>query len=145
MVRKKIVIASGYFDILHSGHIEYLERSKDLGDFLIVIVNSDHQAVLKKGKGLMACEERIKVVEALECVDLAVESIDKDRSVCETIKILSILRPDIFTNGGDQTNDNIPEFSACAECGIEMVDNLGDKIQSSSKLIEEAKTIKKYK
>ena len=141
--RKKIVVASGYFSILHLGHIEYLEKSKELGDILIVIVNNDKQAALKKnGKILVSCKERIQVVRALRCVDLAVESIDENRSVCRT---LAMLHPDIFTNGGDQTNDNIPEAATCKTMGIEMVDDLGSKIQSTSRLIERAKSIPNYK
>ena len=130
---KDIVVASGYFDPLHIGHIEYLKESKKLGDKLIVIVNNDYQTKLKKGKSFMPCSERVKVVRELECVDIAIESIDKDRTVCETLKIL---HPDIFTNGGDQNNDSIPEKSICLENNITLVDGLGDKIQSSSWLIK---------
>ena len=77
-----------------------------LGDKLIVIVYSDHQASLKKGKPFMPCAERVKVVRNLACVDAAVESVDEDLTVC---KILSLLHPDIFTSGGDKTNDYSPE------------------------------------
>jgi nicotinamidase/pyrazinamidase len=132
---KKIVVASGYFDPMHAGHIEYLQQSKDLGDTLIVIVNNDRQATLKKGKSFMPCAERVKMVRALECVDAAIESIDEDRTVCRT---LGILHPHIFTNGGDQFNDNIPEAKVCRELGIDLVDSLGNKIQSSSWLVRQA-------
>jgi rfaE bifunctional protein nucleotidyltransferase chain/domain len=142
MRSKKIVVASGYFDPIHAGHIEYLERSRDLGDVLIVIVNNDNQAVLKKGTPFMPASSRIKVLRALKCVDLVIESIDTDRSVCKT---LAALHPDIFTNGGDQTNDSIPEAVVCNKMGIQMIDCLGEKIDSSSKLIERAKAIKNYK
>lgn len=142
MPSKQIVVASGYFDPLHAGHVEYLQKSKELGDILIVIVNNVHQAKLKKGTSLIPAVNRIKVVRALECVDVAIESIDDDRSVCKT---LAALHPDIFTNGGDQTNENIPEAKVCNKMGIKMVDYLGDKIDSSSKIIEKAKTIKNYK
>lgn len=136
------VVASGYFDFLHNGHIEYLEKSRALGDKLIVIVNNDHQTTLKKGKPLMLCKDRIAVVKALRCVDMVIESVDQDRSVCKT---LAALHPDIFTNGGDQTNECIPEAEVCARMLIKMVDGLGAKTNSSSKLIERAKTIKNYK
>lgn len=129
-----IVVASGYFDPLHVGHIEYLKKSADLGDKLIVIVNNDRQAALKKGKAFMPCAERVKVVRELECVDMAIESCDEDRTVCKT---LSILHPHIFTNGGDQTNETIPEREVCERLGIQLVDSLGDKIQSSSWLIKD--------
>ena len=65
------VAASGYFDPLHVGHIEYLEQAKSLGDKLIVIVNSDDQAKLKKGKSFMRQEDRLKIVRSLKCVDEA--------------------------------------------------------------------------
>lgn len=131
-MNSKIVVASGYFDPLHIGHIEYLKKSKGLGNKLIVIVNNDQQAKLKKGRAFMPAKERVAIVRELNFVDLAVEAIDKDRTVCETIKIL---HPDIFTNGGDQNNESIPEKSICLEMGIELKDGLGGKIQSSSSLI----------
>lgn len=132
----KIVAASGYFDPIHIGHIEYLENSKKLGDKLIVIVNNDNQAAMKKGKSFMKCSERVKIVRSLSCVDAAIESMDTDRSVCKT---LEAIHPDIFTNGGDQFNTKIPEAEVCNRCGIEMVDSLGEKIQSSSWLIKGSK------
>lgn len=133
---KKIVVASGYFDPLHYGHIEYLQRSKDLGDTLIVIVNNDRQAALKKGAPFMPAQERVKVIRELQCVDAVIESIDDDRSVRKT---LAALHPDIFTNGGDQFNNLIPEAEICEQMDILMVDSLGDKIQSSSWLINKVK------
>mmetsp|Transcript_67103 Transcript_67103/g.174714 ORF Transcript_67103/g.174714 Transcript_67103/m.174714 type:complete len:147 (+) Transcript_67103:106-546(+) len=135
---RKIVVASGYFDPLHYGHIEYLQRSKDLGDKLIVIVNNDRQAALKKGQPFMPARERVKLVRSLACVDAAIESCDEDASVCRT---LAMVHPDIFTNGGDTTNDKIAEAGVCEELGIQTVDGLGTKIQSSSWLIKGAKPL----
>jgi len=77
-----VVAASGYFDPLHYGHVEYLQKAKDLGDRLVVIVNSDKQAQLKKGKSFMPAAERVKLVRSLACVDAAIESMDEDRTVC---------------------------------------------------------------
>ena len=127
-----IVCASGYFNPIHYGHIEYLEKSKQFGDKLIVIVNSDKQSYLKKGTSFMPENERLKIIRSLRCVDGAVLSVDEDRTVCKT---LSLLHPDIFTNGGDQNNDTIPEKDICEKMGTKLVDNLGDKIQSSSWLL----------
>jgi len=127
-----IVCASGYFNPIHYGHIEYLEKSKQFGDKLIVIVNSDKQSYLKKGTSFMPENERLKIIRSLRCVDCAVLSVDEDRTVCKT---LSLLHPDIFTNGGDQNNDTIPEKDICEKMGTKLVDNLGDKIQSSSWLL----------
>ena len=138
MGRKKIVVASGYFTVIHAGHIEYLEKSKELGDILVVIVNNDHQTLLKKGKVLVPSSDRMKIIRALECVDLVIESVDEDRTVCKTLRAI---RPDIFTNGGDQTNDEIPESQVCYELGIQMIDGLGEKIESSSNIITRAKSM----
>lgn len=126
---EKIVCVSGYFDPLHVGHIECLQKAKELGDKLYVIVNNDHQASMKKGKSFMPEGERLKIVRNLKCVDAAILACDKDRTVCESLRIL---RPDIFANGGDQNNESIPETVVCNELGISLVDGLGDKIQSSS-------------
>jgi len=133
----KIVCISGYFDPVHVGHIEYMKQAKALGDYLVVIVNNDHQASLKKGKAFMPGVERVKVIEAMRMVDKVVLSVDTDRTVRETIRTIEP-RPHIFANGGDQTNQSIPETEVCKELGITLVDGLGDKIQSSSWLIKKA-------
>ena len=131
-----IVCASGYFSPIHVGHIEYLEKSKSLGDKLIVIINSDKQSQLKKGSSFMPEDERLKIVRSLKCVDAAVISVDEDRTVCKT---LSHIHPHIFTNGGDQNNEIIPERKICEKMGTKLVDGLGDKIQSSSWLLAKVK------
>ena len=127
----KIVVTSGYFDPLHVGHLECLELAKHLGDKLIVIVNSDLQAKLKKGKSFMKEDDRMRIILALECVDEVFLSIDKDKSQCKSLKYL---KPDIFAKGGDRMSDEIPESKVCRELGIEIVDGLGKKIRSSSEL-----------
>ena len=129
----KIVAVSGYFDPFHVGHLEYFERSKQYGDYLFVIVNSDFQAKLKKGKSFMPEDERLKIIRSLSCVDSAIIAIDKDRTVRETLRHI---KPDIFTNGGDQNNNTIPEIDVCEELNITLIDGLGDKIQSSSWLLK---------
>ena len=126
------VCVSGYFDPLHVGHLEYLARSKRMGDKLVVIVNNDEQARQKKGRPFMPAEERVSIMRALRVVDEVYLSIDADRTVCKT---LELVRPDIFCNGGDQTNDSIPEKLVCSRLGIDLVDGMGNKIQSSSWLI----------
>jgi len=132
----KIVCVSGYFDPFHVGHLEYLEKSKKLGDYLFVIVNSDYQAQLKKKKAFMNQYERLKIIRSLKCVDAAIIAVDKDRTVRETLRII---KPDLFTNGGDQNNNTIPEIEVCQELDIDLVDGLGEKIQSSSWLIKSSK------
>ena len=125
------VAVSGYFDPIHIGHLEYLKMAKDLGDYLIVIVNNDYQSNLKKGKSFMNELDRVEIVKALKLVDEVFLSIDKDRTVC---KSLEKLKPDIFANGGDRSTEEIPEVEVCVNFNIKMIDGLGDKIRSSSEL-----------
>ena len=129
------VCVSGYFDPLHVGHIEYMEKAKTLGDRLIVIVNNDEQARQKKGKAFMPCDERVRIIKSLRIVAEVYMSVDADRTVCES---LALIRPDVFCNGGDQNNHSIPEARICEKLEIKLVDGLGDKIQSSSWLVEGA-------
>ena len=129
---KKISVAvSGYFDPIHVGHLEYLKMAKELGDFLIVIVNNNQQCILKKGKSFMDENDRVEIVRALGIVDRVFLSIDTDRTVC---KSLEEIKPDIFANGGDRSTDEVPETSICKKYNIKMIDGLGDKIRSSSSL-----------
>ncbi len=130
------VAVSGYFDPLHKGHLEYLQEAKKLGDKLIVIVNNDYQASLKKGKSFMPEDQRVSIVKSLSFVDEVFLSIDRDRSVCLS---LSKVKPDIFAKGGDRTADEIPEGPICRELGIKIIDGIGGaKTESSSRLISEA-------
>ena len=132
----KTVVASGYFDPIHIGHIEYLEMSKKLGDKLIVIINNNSQAILKKGYYFMDEKERLQIVKSLRCVDEVFLSIDNDPSVC---KSLEFLKPNIFAKGGDRTAENIPETPICKKLRCKIVSGLGEKIQSSSYLVKKAK------
>jgi cytidyltransferase-like protein len=136
----KIVIVSGYFNPLHKGHIEYFNKSKEYGDKLYVIVNNDKQRELKGSKKFQDEDERIFIIQNLKMVDRVFLSIDKDRTVCETIGMIHSLEDQsdelFFANGGDQINDTIPERQVCDWLGIKLIDGLGDKIQSSSWLIK---------
>ena len=127
----KTVAISGYFDPIHVGHLEYIELSKRIGDYLVVIVNNNHQCKLKKGKYFMDERDRIKIVESIKGVDEVFLSIDSDKTVC---KSLEKIQPDIFTNGGDRHNQEIPESIVCKKYGIELLDGMGKKIRSSSDL-----------
>lgn len=133
-----VVCASGYFDPVHIGHIEYLKKARALGDVLVVIVNNDEQARQKKGFSFMSQEERCAVVKSLACVDTVMLSVDSDRTVCES---LALVDPDIFAKGGDTSvsTGNIPEKRICDSQDIKLVDGLGDKIQSSRWLLREVK------
>jgi cytidyltransferase-like protein len=137
---RTLVIVSGYFNPLHSGHIEYLTKSKELGDFLFVIVNNDKQREMKGSKPFMLEDERKTIIQSLKCVDAAMVAIDTERTVNESIKsIMGELSSEfnlyIFANGGDQNRSTIGETKLCEELGIELADGLGDKIQSSSWLL----------
>jgi len=137
---QKIVIISGYFNPIHKGHLEYFINAKAKGNLLFVIVNSDHQRALKGSKEFQKEDERMFIVQHIQEVDQVFLSIDQDRTVCKTLEYLHqqfgrefILA---FANGGDQTNQSIPEVPICQELGIELIDGLGDKVQSSSWLLK---------
>jgi len=130
---RRVVAASGYFDPVHFGHIEYLQKAKELGDKLIVIVNNDKQAHLKKGFEFMPFKERMEIVKALRFVDEVFPSIDEDKTVC---KSLEKLKPHIFAKGGDRFSHEIPEAEVCNRLGIKIIHGLGDKVQSSSELVK---------
>jgi len=137
---QRVVIVSGYFNPIHKGHIEYFENARKCGDQLWVIVNSDLQRDLKGSAAFQDENERLKIVSSLRVVDKAIMSIDHDRTVCKTIEDIvknnsTMHRRFMFANGGDQNNDSIPEANICKELGVELVDGLGDKIQSSSWLL----------
>lgn len=138
-MKKKGIIVSGYFNPIHKGHLEYFNNAKALADELFVIVNSDLQRGLKGSKEFQKEEERLFIVQNIKSVDKAIISIDKDRTVCETIKTIYEKYGHQyelgFANGGDQNNDSIPEAPICKELGIQLIDGLGDKIQSSSWLL----------
>jgi hypothetical protein len=106
---------------------------------LFVIVNSDLQRELKGSKEFQKEAERLFIVQNIKAVDKAMISVDKDRTVCESIRTLfETYGAEYqlgFANGGDQDNNSIPEAPICNELKIELIDGLGDKIQSSSWLL----------
>ena len=136
---KKLIIVSGYFNPLHKGHLDLFEKAKEVGDLLCVIVNNDIQIWLKGSKFFQDQDERIQIIRALSIVDMAWISVDKDLTQNETLKVMvdkfygSMKLA--FDNGGDQTNETIPEADICRTFDIELIDGLGDKIQSSSWLL----------
>jgi len=135
--KKPVVVAvSGYFNPLHVGHLDMIEKSKKLGDKLVVIVNNDHQVKLKGSVPFMSLADRVRIIGALRDVDEVFVSIDRDKTVC---KSLAKVHPDIFANGGDRhTLNDVPEYPICQKLGISMVDGLGRKIRASSELIKKA-------
>jgi cytidyltransferase-like protein len=140
-MKSKVVAISGGFDPIHGGHIKLIKEAKKLGDTLIVIVNNDYWLKKKKGYIFMPEDMRMTILKELKDVDgvyLTKHSPTlEDMSVCEALREI---RPDVFANGGDRTNDNIPEVATCDELGIKMVFSVGgDKIASSSELVEKQK------
>lgn len=147
---KTLVICSGYFNPIHKGHLEYLKRSKELGDFLYVIVNNDYQREMKGSRPFMEEKERKLIIESIKFVDKAMIAIDEEKTVNRSIKwiMMSIgkeFNRYIFANGGDQNQSTVGETQLCEELGIELADGLGDKIQSSSKLIKDSDEFHNWK
>jgi D-beta-D-heptose 7-phosphate kinase/D-beta-D-heptose 1-phosphate adenosyltransferase len=135
-----IAITSGYFDPIHLGHLELLDLSRKQADALWVIVNTDTQAALKKGKAFMPEKTRLGIVQALRVVDRAVLSIDTDGSVCATLDQLlteakAAGHEAIFCKGGDRNAGNIPEMEVLRRHSSRLIDGLGAKIDSSSAIL----------
>ena len=139
MSKQKAIIVSGYFNPLHKGHLEYFSMAKSHGEKLIVIVNNDFQRKLKGSNEFMLEDERLLIIQALNITDFVFLSIDKDRTVRESLEEIynrySKSFELFFANGGDQDNKTIPEVGICKKLGIKLLDGLGSKIQSSSWLI----------
>lgn len=144
MAKETVVAVSGGFDPVHIGHVRMFQEAKKLGDKLVVIVNNDNWLKLKKGFNFMPEDERKEIIEALDGVDEVMLTFHEpgttDMSVC---KELEHLKPDIFANGGDRKEDNIPEYELCNRLGIKMAFNVGHggKVQSSSDLVKRAKAL----
>lgn len=134
----KVVIVTGGFDPLHSGHIAYLKEAKKLGDHLVVGLNSDEWLSRKKGRPFMPWEERNAILKELKCVDFVLDFDDSDGSAQALIEyMLKHSRGDlIFANGGDRTEDNIPEM-AIQNPRVSFVFGVGgDKTASSSDFLQ---------
>ena len=131
----KVIAVSGGFDPLHIGHLRMLKEAKELGDYLLVIVNDDEFLCRKKGSNFMNLKDRMEIVKAIKYVDQVCVAIDDDNTVCKT---LEKYKPDIFANGGDRRGkSDIPEAEICRKFGIEMIFGIGgEKIRSSSELVE---------
>jgi len=141
MMKEKAIIVSGYFNPLHKGHLDLFKKAKSLGDKLWVIVNSDFQRELKGSKSFMDENERLIIIQSIKYVDYALISNDRDKTQCYTLQQFHDMFSDkydlAFANGGDQNNDTISEREVCERLGIELLDGLGDKIQSSSWLLNQ--------
>ena len=142
MDKQKAIIVSGYFNPIHKGHLEYFNNAKSISDKLFVIVNNDLQRALKGSKEFQDENERMMIVSNIKAVDMAILSINTNRTVCATIKMIAEEFGGEFelgfANGGDQNNDTIPEKPVCEEMNVALIDGLGDKIQSYSWLLKKA-------
>lgn len=139
--KKPVVVAvSGYFNPLHVGHLDMIEKAKKLGDKLVAIINNDKQVALKGSVPFMSEKDRVRIIKSLRDVDEVFLAIDKDKTVCRS---LAKIKPNIFANGGDRKSiGDVPEYPICQKLGIKMVDGLGKKIRASSKMIAKAAAMK---
>ena len=132
--KEKFVAVSGGFDPIHVGHVRMIQAAAEMGK-VVVIANSDEWLMRKKGYVFMPYEERQEVLYSIKGVVDVIEARDDDDTVCQTLKKIN---PDIFANGGDRKEGNVPEYDLCEDMGIEMKFGVGgsDKPQSSSWLVE---------
>ena len=111
MFFKKVSLVTGGFDPIHSGHIAYFERAKDLSDYLVVGLNTNEWLTRKKGQYFLPWIERAEIIRHLDMVDAVVSWEDEDDSACGAIaKCLDISTEVIFCNGGDRGKTNTPEY-----------------------------------
>ena len=136
----KIVVVSGGFDPIHSGHIEYFKAAKLLGDKLIVAVNSDQWLINKKSKFFMSFSERANIISNLSMVDQVIDfEDDEDGSCALALEKIKDLYPDdeiIFCNGGDRKEGNIPEMEV-KNITFEFGVGGNNKINSSSEILKD--------
>ena len=143
-----IVLVTGGFDPIHTGHIAYFNAAKQLGDKLIVGINSDEWLARKKGQPFMSYEERAGIIWALQDVDGIIKFDDIDNTSRDAIVKLRELYPEdtiIFANGGDRTQTNIPEMKGFEEdANLLFAFNVGgdNKKNSSSWILQEWKAPK---
>ena len=143
---KTIVLITGGFDPLHSGHIAYFKAAKELGDILVVGVNSDAWLTRKKGSPFMPYKERIEIVRNIVGVDFVIDFDDSDNSAKHAIWMVRQNYPQdkiIFANGGDRTDENIPEMDI-KDNNVDFVFGVGgfNKANSSSWILQEWKAPK---
>ena len=143
---KKIVLITGGFDPLHSGHIAYFKAAKELGDILVVGVNSDAWLTRKKGSPFMPYKERSEIVRNIVGVDFVIDFDDADNSAKHAIWMVRQSYPQdriIFANGGDRTDENIPEMDI-DDNNLQFVFGVGgfNKANSSSWILQEWKAPK---
>ena len=134
----KVVLVTGGFDPIHSGHIKYMKEARELGDELIVGLNSDEWLTRKKGKPFMPFFERAEIIQNFRFVDSVISFDDMDGTSIQAIKKVRELYPNhtlIFANGGDRNTNNVPEMSVKDNKLIFKFGIGGDAKQNSSSWI----------
>ena len=158
--RKSVIIMSGGFDPVHKGHLRMFREASWLGHFVIVGLNSDEWLTRKKGKPFMKFEERKEILEGFKYISQVIPFDDSDDTACDLVeKVYNLYDNNLkhfeydatdvghagfidyykiyFGNGGDRTDDNVPEIPVCKKLGVQMIWGVGGgKIQSSSWLIK---------
>ena len=148
----KAIVISGYFNPLHTGHLDYIEGARALGDALIVIVNNDTQVKIKGSQPFLNQNDRLRIISSLKNVDLAIIAVDTDATVVSSLQELwrqnqrqpidakkTMDNSMIFANGGDRKQGNTPEEDFCRSVGIETAYNVGgEKTQSSREILRTA-------
>lgn len=133
---EKVVATNGCFDILHVGHVRYLQKSKSFGDILVVGLNSDISVKILKGetRPINPQEDRAEVLCALACVDYVVMFDEKS-----PVDLLDLIKPDIYTKGGDYTLETLPEADVILKNNgkVEFIDFVEGK--STTKIIDKMK------
>ena len=140
MIIEKLSLVTGGFDPIHSGHIAYFKRAKDLSNYLVVGLNSNDWLIRKKGQYFQCWTERADIMRHLNMVDAVISWDDSDDSAIGAIsKCLKTAKQVIFCNGGDRTNTNIPEVMGYADDPrVEFQYGIGgvDKMNSSSWILD---------
>ena len=141
MFFKKVSLVTGGFDPIHSGHIAYFERAKDLSDYLVVGINTNEWLTRKKGQYFLPWIERAEIIRHFDMVDAVISWEDDDDSACGAIaKCLEISEKVIFCNGGDRIKTNIPEIVGYGDDPrVEFKFAIGgeDKMNSSSWILND--------
>jgi D-beta-D-heptose 7-phosphate kinase/D-beta-D-heptose 1-phosphate adenosyltransferase len=136
MFFEKVSLVTGGFDPIHSGHISYFKRAKDLSNYLVVGINTEEWLTRKKGQYFQSWKERAEIIRHLDMVDAVISWNDEDDSACGAIaKCLEIAQTVVFANGGDRGKDNTPEIDKYDDHpNVEFAWGIGgdDKMNSSS-------------